>query len=84
MESIAAFLKTACFMTRGPAFRRGLVALWVNQCSLRSPRTHAFSARSRYRKVTIWAQLQVASGEKVVSVVPPVIAFSTAHSTALV
>ncbi len=34
------------------------------------------------RKVTTWARVQVALGEKVVAEVPPVIPFSTAHSTA--
>ena len=37
---------------------------------------------ARYRKVMIWPRVQGVSGEKVVSVVPLVMPFSTAHSTA--
>ena len=37
----------------------------------------------RYRNVTIWLRVQVASGTKVVSVAPEVMLFSTAHRTAL-
>ena len=36
-----------------------------------------------YRKVTIWARVQAASGLKVVSVVPFVMPCSVAHRTAL-
>ena len=36
-----------------------------------------------HRKVTIWARVQGASGEKVEAEVPEVMPFSTAHSTAV-
>ena len=39
--------------------------------------------RSRYRKVTIWARVQVSPGEKVVEVLPEVIFPATAQATAL-
>ena len=39
--------------------------------------------RQRYRKVTLCARVQSASGLKVVAEVPLVMPFSTAHSTAL-
>ena len=38
----------------------------------------------RYRNVTIWARVQPCAGLNVVSVIPLVIPFSTAHSTASV
>ena len=41
-----------------------------------------YSAVARYRKVTTWPLVQVASGLKVVSEVPFVIPFSTAQATA--
>ena len=40
------------------------------------------SPRQRNRKVTIWARVQFVLGLKVVSLVPLVTPFSTAHSTA--
>ena len=40
------------------------------------------SPRQRYRKVTIWARVQLVLGLKVVSLVPLVTPFSTAHWTA--
>ena len=42
-----------------------------------------YSPRQRHRKVTIWARVQSAPGLKVVSLVPLVMLFSMAHSTAL-
>ena len=41
-----------------------------------------YSANARYRNVTIWARVQVVSGEKVSAVVPPVTPVSTAQLTA--
>ena len=42
----------------------------------------ALPLRARYRNVTPWPRVQVASGAKVVSVMPFVIPLSTAHFTA--
>ena len=41
------------------------------------------AAVARYRNVTTWPLVQVASGPKVVSVMPFVTSFSTAQATAL-
>ena len=40
------------------------------------------SLTARYRKVTTWPRVQVASGPKVVAVMPLVTSFSTAQATA--
>ena len=42
----------------------------------------AYFTKKRYRKVTIWARVQVASGANLLSPTPSVIPFSTAHWTA--
>ena len=42
----------------------------------------AYSAVARYRKVTTWPLVQVASGPKAVSLRPLVTSFSTAQATA--
>lgn len=42
----------------------------------------AYFSAARNRKVTIWARVQTMSGPKVVALVPAVMLFSTAHSTA--
>lgn len=44
---------------------------------------YVYLCSARYRKVTIWAQVQVMSGLNVVSEVPTVMPFSTAQATAL-
>jgi len=45
-------------------------------------RVRSYSAVARYRKVTTWPLVQVASGPKVVSLRPLVTSFSTAQATA--
>ena len=49
---------------------------------LRDSEAFAYSAVALYRKVTTWPLVQVASGPKVVSVMPFVTLFSTAQATA--
>ena len=66
-----------------PCCRIGVVCAvgYISKC--RCTDTEAVALAARYRKVTPCARVQMSSGLKVVSVVPLVMPFSTAHATAL-
>ena len=51
--------------------------------SVPSSEKRSYSPRQRNRKVTIWARVQLLLGLKVVALVPPVMPFSAAQTTAL-